>query len=382
MNKKNKYDSLGYYQILDVSFSSSDDEIRQKYRELAKFWHPDHNTDSKAVDMFQKISIAYDVLKDTKLKLKYTLLSIIYNSQNFPDINALCTLKNMHGQDDLNLRAFHLVEITGKILGHTKIDKIYYCNPLEAVNVVRQISKHNWLYGFWGISAFFLNIAALFHNFFALNNKKANLLLHLHNALAFESDGKYPEALTSALLAKEFANNDELFFINLYVKQLGNYTPLGVKKWNLGKLKRIQLFYPCILICLVFLLLGGLYLKDIEDSRKNSVNVKEVVVFRDGRKAFSDVAVARIFDIPVDVHDKSKLYHVTQNTQAMHGADRSFDVYGTVEQGTTVRLTGYSSDKEWYRVMFDNGEMAFIESSNLQQGIGKEIPLWSKIYKE
>lgn len=382
MNKKNKYDSLGYYQILDVSFSSSDDEIRQKYRELAKFWHPDHNTDSKAVDMFQKISIAYDVLKDPKLKLKYTLLSIIYNSQNFPDINALCTLKNMHGQDDLNLRAFHLVEITGKILGHTKIDKIYYCNPLEAVNVVRQISKHNWLYGFWGISAFFLNIAALFHNFFALNNKKANLLLHLHNALAFESDGKYPEALTSALLAKEFANNDELFFINLYVKQLGNYTPLSVKKWNLGKLKRIQLFYPCILICLVFLLLGGLYLKGIEDSRKNSVNVKEVVVFRDGRKAFSDVAVARIFDIPVDVHDKSKLYHVTQNTQAMHGADRSFDVYGTVEQGTTVRLTGYSSDKEWYRVMFDNGEMAFIESSNLQQGIGKEIPLWSKIYKE
>lgn len=382
MNKKNKYDSLGYYQILDVSFSSSDDEIRQKYRELAKFWHPDHNTDSKAVDMFQKISIAYDVLKDPKLKLKYTLLSIIYNSQNFPDINALCTLKNMHGQDDLNLRAFHLVEITGKILGHTKIDKIYYCNPLEAVNVVRQISKHNWLYGFWGISAFFLNIAALFHNFFALNNKKANLLLHLHNALAFESDGKYPEALTSALLAKEFANNDELFFINLYVKQLVNYTPLSVKKWNLGKLKRIQLFYPCILICLVFLLLGGLYLKDIEDSRKNSVNVKEVVVFRDGRKAFSDVAVARIFDIPVDVHDKSKLYHVTQNTQAMHGADRSFDVYGTVEQGTTVRLTGYSSDKEWYRVMFDNGEMAFIESSNLQQGIGKEIPLWSKIYKE
>ena len=53
MNKKSKYDSLGYYQILDVSFSSSDDEIRQKYRDLAKFWHPDHNTDPKSFDMFQ-----------------------------------------------------------------------------------------------------------------------------------------------------------------------------------------------------------------------------------------------------------------------------------------------------------------------------------------
>lgn len=382
MDKKNKYDSLGYYQILDVSFSSSDDEIRQKYRDLAKFWHPDHNTDPKSVDMFQKISVAYDVLKDPILKLKYTLLSIIYNSQNFPDMNALCPLKNMHGQDDLNLRAFHLTEITGKILGHSKIDKVYYCNPSEAVNVIRQISKHNWLYGFWGISAFFLNIIALFHNFFALNNKKENLFLYLHNALAFECDGKHREALTSALLAKDIANKDELPFINLYIKQLGNYTPLNIKKWNLAKLKRIQLFYPCMLIGLVFFVCGGLYLKNIEDTRKNSINVKEVVVFQDGRKAFSDVAVARIFDIPVDIHDKQKLYHVTQLTQAMHGADSSFDVYGTVEQGTTVRLTGYSSDKKWYRVMFDNGEMAFIESDKLQQGIGKDIPLWSKIYKE
>ncbi len=382
MNKKNKYDSLGYYQLLDVSFSSSDEEIRQKYRDLAKFWHPDHNSDPKSVDMFQKISVAYDVLKDPILKLKYTLLSAIYNSQNFPDINALCPLKNMHGQDDLNLRAFRLTEITGKILGHSKIDKVYYCNPSEAVNVIKQISKHNWLYGFWGISAFFLNIAALFHNFFALNNNKENLFLYLHNALAFDSDGKHQEALTLALLAKDVANKDELPFINLYIKHLGHYTPLNVKKWNLGKLKRIQLFYPCMLICLVFLLCGGLYLKNIEDSRKNSVNVKEVVVFQDGRKAFSDVAVARIFDIPVDVHDKKNLYHVTQLTQAMHGADSSFDVYGTVEQGTTVRLTGYSSDKKWFRVMFDNGEMAFIESDKLQQGIGKEIPLWSKIYKE
>lgn len=382
MNKKSKYDSLGYYQILDVSFSSSDDEIRQKYRDLAKFWHPDHNTDPKSVDIFQKISVAYDVLKEPKLKLKYTLLSIIYNSQNFPDINALCTLKNMHGQEDLNLRALHLIEITGKILTHSKIDKIYYCNPYEANNVVKQITKHNWLYGFWGISAFFLNFMALFHNFFALNNKKENLFLCIHNALAFESDGKYQEALTFALQARDFANNEDLSFINLYIQQLSNYSPLHIKKWNFAKLKRIQLLYPCLLILLISLVCGGLYLKKYEDIQKNSVSVKEIVVFKDGRKAFSDVAVARIFDIPVNVHDTQKLYHVIQTTNAMHGADISFDVYGTIEQGTTVRLTGYSSDKKWSRVMFDNGEMAFIESDKLQQGIGKEIPLWSKIYKE
>ena len=31
--------------------------------------------------------------------------------------------------------------------------------------------------------------------------------------------------------------------------------------------------------------------------------------------------------------------------------------------------------------MFDNGEMAFIEASKLKKGIGNDIPLWSKIYK-
>ena len=382
MEQKNKYDSLGYYQILNVSFDSSEDDIRQKYRELAKFWHPDHNTDPKAVDMFQKISVAYDILKDAKSRLKYTLLSIIYNTQNFPDINALCTLKNMKGQDDVNLRAIHLIEVTGKILGHSKIDKIYYCSPSEATRVVKQITKHNWFYGFWGISALFVNIWAIFRNFFAFNNKKETLFLCIHNALAFADDKKYSEALTMALLAKEFANKDELYFINLYIQNLNNYSPLSIKRWNIAKLRRIQLFYPCFLILLALIICGGLYLKNVEDLKKNSVSVKEIVVFSDGRKAFSDVAVARIFDIPVDIHDKKYLYHLTQTTQAMHGADESFDVYATIEAGETVRLTGYTADKRWSRVMFGNGEMAFVKSEVLQQGIGKEIPLWSKIYKE
>ncbi len=382
MNNRFKYDSLDYYQLLGCSFSSSEDDIRQKYRDLAKFWHPDHNTDPRAVDMFQKISVAYDILKDAKSKLRYTLLSIIYNTQNFPDISALCTLKNMHGQDDVNLRAIHLVEVTGKFIGHSKIDKIYYCNPLEAAHVVKQITKHNWFYGFWGISAFFVNMWAIFRNFFAFNNKKDNLFLCIHNALAFESDNKYQEALTCALRAKEFAHNEELPFINLYIQHLGNYSPLTIKKWNLNKLKRIQLLYPFLLLLLISCLYSYLYLKKLQDTEKTSISVKEVVVFKDGQKTFSDVAVARIFDIPVDVHDKQKLYYVIQTTQAMHGADSSFDVYGTIEKGTTVRLTGYSSNKKWYRVMFDNGEMAFIESDKLQQGIGNKIPLWSKIYKE
>lgn len=382
MNKQNKFDSLEYYKILEASPETSEDELRQKYRELAKFWHPDHNTDPKAVDIFQKISIAYDVLKDAKLRLKYTLLSMIYNKDNFPDMSALCVLRNMHGQEDLNLRAFRLVEVTGKGLKQNIINKIYYLSQYEATGVIGGIARHNWLYGFWGFGAFFANIKAIVQNITKINSKRENLGLMLHNALAYEAEGKKDEAATLAVLAKGYANSDELIYINQYLAELDSKSLFSVKKWNFGKLKKIQLFYPAALIFGIFLIFGGFYLRDFEKSNKEAVKIKQVVVFKNGQKMFSDVAVAKIFDIPVDVYDKQRLYHVIKETQAMHGADKGFDVYKTVEAGTTVRFTGYTADKKWFRVMFDNGEMAFIEADKLQQGIGNEIPLWSKIYKE
>ena len=135
-------------------------------------------------------------------------------------------------------------------------------------------------------------------------------------------------------------------------------------------------------LVLIFVIVAGFILKNIENNKKNETNLKEVVVFSDGKKTFSDVSVAKIFDIPVNVYDKERLYHVIENTNAMHGADDGFDVYGMVEKGTTVRITGHTVDNKWLRVMFDNGEMAFIKASKLEKGIGKDIPLWSKIYKE
>lgn len=382
MSSNYKYDSLGYYQVLNVTSASSDEDIRQSYRDLAKYWHPDHNTNSNAVDMFQKISIAYDVLKNPETRLKYNLLSFIYSAKDFPEMNSLCILKNMHGQNDINLKALYLSEITGKGFGHSKITKTYYCNFSEALTVVKQITRHNWLYGFWGISAFFINLWAIFHNLIAFYNRDKNFFLYLHNSLAFKDEGMLPEALTSALLAKDFASKDVLPFLNLYIQKFSNITPLNLKKWNLNKLRRIQLFYPFLIFICILIGTSFLYLKNLENSKRNTVNVKEVVVLENGQRVFSDVAVAKIFDIPVDVYDKQKLYHLTDDATAMHGADKSFDIFKTIEKGTTVRLTGYTADQKWYRVMFDSGEMAFIEASKLTQGIGNPIPLWSKIYKE
>ena len=382
MGINNRYDALGYFKLLNLDTNSSEEQIRQNYKELAKKWHPDYNTSENAINVFKQLSIAYDTLKDPNSRLKYILLSMVYTSETFPDMKMLSVIKNMHGIEDINIRAIKLNEITGKGLTHSSINKVYYCSPYEASSTIEKITKHNWCFGFWGLTALFANIGAIFSNICNINNKKHNMFLFIHNALSYELENKYDEALTLAILAKECATKDDLPYINKYIETLKNASVLPLKKWNFNKLKRIQLFYPVVLILSIFAVYSYLNLKAIEQQRKGATNLNEVVIFNNGQTSYSDVSVAKIFDIPVNIYDKKQLYHVKKDTVTRHGADEKFDVYRNIAAKTTVRVTGYTADGNWARIMFDSGVMAFIEAEYLVQGIGNDIPLWSKIYKE
>ena len=63
----------------------------------------------------------------------------------------------------------------------------------------------------------------------------------------------------------------------------------------------------------------------------------------------------------------------------MYGPGDKFDVMTTLENGHTVRLTGFTPDKSWYRVMLDNGDMGFVKKSALAKGRGNAVPPLSKI---
>lgn len=66
--------SKNYYDILWVSKTSSNEEIKKAYRKLAMKYHPDRNKQNKdAESKFKEISNAYEVLSDTKKRKNYDM---------------------------------------------------------------------------------------------------------------------------------------------------------------------------------------------------------------------------------------------------------------------------------------------------------------------
>ena len=69
-----------YYEILGVSRSASQQEIKSSYRKLARKYHPDVNKTSDAQAKFKDINEAYEVLGDEAKRKRYDQLGSAWSS--------------------------------------------------------------------------------------------------------------------------------------------------------------------------------------------------------------------------------------------------------------------------------------------------------------
>jgi curved DNA-binding protein len=70
-----------YYDILGVSKSASDKDIKQAFRKLAKQYHPDANPNNpKAEAKFKEINEAYEVLSDREKRVQYDQFGANFNN--------------------------------------------------------------------------------------------------------------------------------------------------------------------------------------------------------------------------------------------------------------------------------------------------------------
>lgn len=383
-----EYDALGYYKVLDLHHTATSEQIKRQYYEKAKFWHPDHNESPNAVEIFQKVSVAYDILKDDNKRLKYDMLCLIYTVKDFPDMNSLKSYKNQKDNEDAALRVLKQRKVTGNIVGVKISDTKDICNIKEAKDMVVSTSIHNWLLGWWGTKAFAENIKAIKYN---MQNCAAddfdNFKLLVHNALAYEQEKNVEMAWIYAKQAELIApvNSYARKMVQKYVAYLG-FTPsqaVVLPKWESSELRIRQKIMPVFIGLLVLLLLAGaIFGKGFLKSSDTIKSYYSTIKFSDGSKIASDQAEIHVLKVDVDYKDDTYLYHLDGAANIYYGPDRKYDLLKQGENGQTVRVLGYTVDKRWFKIMIDDGNTGFVHQKDLKKGIGNPIPSRSKIYKK
>lgn len=142
-----------YYNILKVSRSATEDDLKKSYKRLAMKWHPDKNpaTNQEAEAKFKLISEAYDVLSDPHKRQIYDL----YGPQGLKasDFNNTPSYQSAHGAGPKPIETQLLCTLEELYKGARKKMKIsrllpdHFGKPMTVQEILKIDIKPGWKKG-------------------------------------------------------------------------------------------------------------------------------------------------------------------------------------------------------------------------------------------
>ncbi len=385
MNKN--FDALGYYKILDVSPNAANSLIKQQYYERAKFWHPDHNEDPKALEAFQKVSVAYDVLKEQKSRLIYDLLCLVYTETDFPTIGSLKIYKSQNGKNDVALRVLKQRRVVKNLKGSIIKETKDICNFKEAKDMVISTSISNWLTGWWGVGAFRKNIEAIKFNINASSaDDTDNLKLLIHNAIAYNQEQKiemsWIYAKQALLMSENNSRAKELLTTFIDMLDFHPKETVILPYWSASELRNRQRIIPYSLLAMIGVLFFcySVQLGYIKIPITNKSYYQEME-FSGGIVVPYDMIDSHIVKLDSSSDSLEHIFHFNDDVTIYHGPDTKYDVMQRGKKGQTVRIIGHTANNAWYKIIIDNGEMGYVHRKVLNKGVGNPVPARSKVYR-